>query len=143
MIKYGALLITLFGLSNCFAQTTISPKKVNVKQAGTVSLAGTRYTITWRAGVSNNGRLVLNLKKDEPLFSSISLSKNGVYRPVIQNVDPQFILTEGKRDLVSQNGWNIFFDKVPLKPHQSILCTLPSFIAQLILKGRMSNACWS
>jgi hypothetical protein len=55
----------------------------------------------------------------KPLFSSIQLSKGGIYQQVIKDVDPQFILTEGKRDLISQNGWNIFFDKVPLKPHHS------------------------
>lgn len=27
------------------------------------------------------------------------------------NPDPVFLLTVGMRDLVSQNGWNIFFDK--------------------------------
>jgi hypothetical protein len=76
-------------------------------------------TITWPAGTNSNGRLVLNLKNDKPLFSSIQLSKGGIYQQVIKDVDPQFILTEGKRDLISQNGWNIFFDKVPLKPHHS------------------------
>ncbi|MET0300073.1 MAG: hypothetical protein ABW036_09940, partial [Flavitalea sp.] len=30
-----------------------------------------------------------------------------------------FVLTIGKRDLVSQNGWNIFFDRVPTKPFRS------------------------
>lgn len=76
-------------------------------------------TVTWPAGTNSNGRLVLDLKNDEPLFSSVQLSKRGIYQQVIKNVDPQFILTEGKRDLISQNGWNIFFDKVPLKPHHS------------------------
>lgn len=97
----------------------IKQKKFKTSPGVFVSTTGTRFTITWPTGQGNNGRLVLSLKNDEPLFSSIGLSKGGVYQTIIQNVDPQFIITEGKRDLVSQNGWNIFFDKVPLKPHQS------------------------
>jgi hypothetical protein len=38
---------------------------------------------------------------------------------IASGLDPVFILTVGKRDLVSQNGWNIFFDKVPNKPFKS------------------------
>ncbi|MDN5287089.1 MAG: hypothetical protein JWR38_3363 [Mucilaginibacter sp.] len=76
-------------------------------------------TITWPAGNNSNGRLLLNLGKGAPLFQSAQLSKNGKYQQIVNNVDPQFILTEGKRDLISQNSWNIFFDKVPLKPHHS------------------------
>ncbi|MEO3404185.1 hypothetical protein AAFN85_09800 [Mucilaginibacter sp. CAU 1740] len=76
-------------------------------------------SVVWPVGNSNSGRLVLNLKNGESLFSSVSLGNKGKYNRVIENVDPQFVLTEGKRDLISQNGWNIFFDKVPLKPHRS------------------------
>jgi len=93
----------------------------NFKPAAGVSINAStaNVTVTWPAGSNSSGRLILNLKNDQPLFSSIQLGKGGIYKPVIENVDPQFILTEGKRDLISQNGWNIFFDKVPLKPHHS------------------------
>jgi hypothetical protein len=93
----------------------------NFKPAAGVSVKAstTNITVTWPAGTNSNGRLVLNLKNEGPLFSSVQLSKGEVYQQVVENVDPQFILTEGKRDLISQNGWNIFFDKVPLKPHHS------------------------
>lgn len=93
----------------------------NFKPAAGVSInaSTTNVIVTWPAGSNSSGRLILNLKNDQPLFSSIQLGKGGIYKPVIENVDPQFILTEGKRDLISQNGWNIFFDKVPLKPHHS------------------------
>jgi hypothetical protein len=111
-------LICLF-LVNAASAQIIKQKKFKTSPGVHVSTTGTRFTITWPTGQGNNGRLVLSLKNDEPLFSSIGLSKAGVYQTIIQNVDPQFIISEGKRDLVSQNGWNIFFDKVPLKPHQS------------------------
>ncbi|MDN3583136.1 hypothetical protein [Mucilaginibacter flavus] len=110
---------TFAGRNMALAQNIVINKKFNTKPGVEAGLTGTKFTITWPAGLNNKGRLVLNLKNGEALFNSIGLSKNGVYQTVIENVDPQFILTEGKRDLISQNGWNIFFDKVPLKPHQS------------------------
>ncbi|RYE18041.1 MAG: hypothetical protein EOP42_31310, partial [Sphingobacteriaceae bacterium] len=76
-------------------------------------------TITWPTGNTGNGCMLLNMQNGKPLFSSIQLGKEGAYHTIIENTDPEFILTKGKRDLISQNGWNIFFDKVPLKPHQS------------------------
>jgi hypothetical protein len=92
-------------------------------------------TVTWPCGVYNKARLVLNLDNKEPLFRSVQLSTKGVYREIIANTDPQFILTEGKRDLVSQNGWNIFFDKVPLKPHRSFKTTLNKRLFTVNNKG--------
>ncbi|MFC0515572.1 hypothetical protein ACFFGT_15240 [Mucilaginibacter angelicae] len=104
----------------CKADAQVISDK-NFKPAAGVSLNTntTNVTVTWPAGDNRNGRLVLNLKDSEPLFSSVQVGKGEIYQKVIENVDPQFILTEGKRDLISQNGWNIFFDKVPLKPHHS------------------------
>lgn len=98
---------------------SINTKSFNPKSGVSLKTGAGQVTVTWPAGDNSNGRLVLNLQKDAPLFKSMQLSKNGAYQQVINDVDPQFVLTEGKRDLVSQNGWNIFFDKVPLKPHHS------------------------
>lgn len=75
--------------------------------------------IQWPAGGREKARLLLHLDPQQPLFQSIQLTSQGVYREVAAALDPAFTLTIGKRDLVSQNGWNIFFDRVPLKPHQS------------------------
>lgn len=124
--KFNYLLSSLIILMLVHANTaqaqniTIDRKNFNPKSGVSVKAdADNKVSVTWPAGINTNGRMVLNLKDGEPLFSSIQLSKAGIYQQVIQNVDPQFILTEGKRDLISQNGWNIFFDKVPSKPHQS------------------------
>jgi hypothetical protein len=72
-------------------------------------------TITWPAGDSQQGKVVLDLSPSQPLFKSISLGG----KVITENVDPAFVMTVGRRDLQSQNGWNIFFDKVPNKPHQT------------------------
>jgi hypothetical protein len=115
----GCLGLMGFFLVNAVSAQIVRQKKFKTSRGVQASASSSHFTITWPTDKGNNGRLVLSLKNDEPLFSRIELSKSGVYQTIIENVDPQFIITEGKRDLVSQNGWNIFFDKVPLKPHQS------------------------
>ncbi|WP_255486902.1 hypothetical protein [Mucilaginibacter sp. SP1R1] len=114
----SALMLLLFCANRANAQQ-IDLKNFNPKTGVRVQNNQSLLSVTWPAGSNSNGRLLISLKKDAPLFQSIQLSKGGVYQPIINGVDPQFILTEGKRDLISQNGWNIFFDKVPSKPHQS------------------------
>ena len=75
--------------------------------------------VTWPVSNNIRGRLILNLSNEKPLFQSIDLIDAATVTNIVKNVDPVFLLTVGKRDLVSQNGWNIFFDKVPLKPFTS------------------------
>src|SRR4051812_41853621 len=80
-----------------------------------------QITIHWTVNSTEYGKMLLDLKKDQPLFKSIELTRKGSYKKIAADLDPAFILTIGKRDLISQNGWNIFFDKVPQKPHKSFV----------------------
>ena len=75
--------------------------------------------VEWPAGVGTQGRLVLNMSKDSALIRSFTVVHGRSRRMVVRDVDPTFLLRVGKRDLVSQNGWNIFFDKVPSKPYRT------------------------
>lgn len=79
----------------------------------------TLMTVVWAVGTDQSATLALDLDNRRPLFKRIELSGKTFRKIIAQNLDPAFILTVGKRDLISQNGWNIFFDKVPNKPHQS------------------------
>ncbi len=92
-----------------------------LKKAGAVKANVDRdmLYVSWPAGNNQKGRLIVDLKQSTPLFKSMQLTDKGVYKEVASNLNPAFVLTVGKRDLISQNGWNIFFDKVPQKPHQS------------------------
>ena len=90
----------------------------------TFSVAGFFYlgvaaqtTVDWPAGKETIGRLILGAKPDEALFRSVEMVKKGVVSTCLRDADPVFMLRVGTRDLVTQNGWNIFFDKVPLKPY--------------------------
>lgn len=91
--------------------------------------------VSWPAGANSIGRIALNLEKDAPLFSSLQLVTGKRVSHLLRNADAAFLLTVGKRDLVSQNGWNIFFDKVPLKPHQSYPVTLEKKSAAVTSRG--------
>ncbi|CAM4076336.1 hypothetical protein SAMN06265348_102322 [Pedobacter westerhofensis] len=72
--------------------------------------------ITWPTGNAQFGKVQFDLSSAAPLFRRISLGTKTESVTVSEGLDPVFLLSIGRRDLVSQNGWNIFFDKVPLKP---------------------------
>ncbi|RFM37005.1 CehA/McbA family metallohydrolase domain-containing protein [Chitinophaga silvisoli] len=86
----------------------------------TVTRQQQQLSINWPAGNAQNAKVVIDLAEKHPLFKSISLGP----QQITGNIDPAFVLTIGERDLVSQNSWNIFFDKVPNKPHQSYPITI-------------------
>jgi len=130
------LLVVLLG---CFLKT---PAQVPVRTTGfsnangvSVNNKDNKLTVTWPTGAAEKGQLIINLENDKPLFSSIQLLKAAHVSRIVKDADPAFLLTVGKRDLISQNGWNIFFDKVPLKPHQSYLVKLNKQAASVSSNG--------
>jgi hypothetical protein len=92
-------------------------------------------TVRWPSGKQDKAQLVLSLDKSTPLFKSMGIISNGVTTPIVSGLDPTFLLTIGKRDLVSQNGWNIFFDKVHLKPHSTHLVQMEKKSGSVTTKG--------
>lgn len=113
----GLFLITL--LLNYYtikAQVSVSIKGFTNKEKAAVKRLDNTLLVTWPVGNYARGQLILNLANNKPLFESIDLIDAAVVTNIVKNVDPVYLLTVGKRDLISQNGWNIFFDKVPLKP---------------------------
>ena len=87
------------------------------KESGSRVIKGKdKLEISWPAGNSQTAKIILDLRKENPLFGSIQLGNKNAMKEIAVGIDPAFVLTVGKRDLISQNGWNIFFDKVPLKP---------------------------
>jgi hypothetical protein len=78
-----------------------------------------RLHVSWPAGNGEVGKIVFNLRKKQALFNSIQLGSAGNMKEIGASLNPVFLLTVGKRDLVSQNGWNIFFDKTNKLPHKT------------------------
>ena len=106
-------------VSNIIAQAPVDLSKFNKSNGASASISGNSFSVSWPAGKKTRGRLIIDLDNSRALFQGISLSDGKSFTTIVKDVDPVFLLTVGKRDLISQNGWNIFFDKVPLKPHQS------------------------
>lgn len=84
-----------------------------------ITLGENEVEITWGTENSEKCRLQLNLEKNKPLFSSIAIGSNGDFETLLADVDPVFILNVGSRTLKPENGWTIFFDKVPTRPYKS------------------------
>ncbi|RYY14137.1 MAG: hypothetical protein EOO04_30715 [Chitinophagaceae bacterium] len=98
------------------AQTGVDLSDFNKKGKAKVATTGNLVNVSWPASDSTQGRVVLDMGGESALINALQIIKGRQVNTVTSNVDPSFILTIGKRDLVSQNGWNIFFDRVPLKP---------------------------
>ncbi|WP_018629935.1 hypothetical protein [Niabella aurantiaca] len=88
------------------------------KNGAQVHVDKNKITILWPAGNAGTGKMVLDLDSARPLFSSIQVRKEKSFREVVKDLDPVFILREGKRTLSpSSGGWDVFFDKVPTRPY--------------------------
>jgi len=107
--------ITFFMIVFAFAQVKVDMKGYKKTNGTLVTQQGQSLEISWPAGNSLTGRVVFDCSPSQPLFKTISLGP----QQIAAGIDPVFLMSVGQRDLVSQNGWNIFFDKVPNKPHQS------------------------
>ena len=109
------LLICVFSQS----QIPVDLKEFTGKNGSKASVTKNILSVQWPAGNQLHGRLSIDLNRNLPLFKAISLAEGNKTKDIARDLDATFLLTIGKRDLVSQNGWNIFFDKVPLKPFSS------------------------
>lgn len=118
-MKKLLLIVLLFNIQDLSAQIQTNLENFNKKNGATVKVSSNLIDVSWPVNKKEKGRLIVDLNNEKPLISSIGLTSGTTQKEISKNIDPVFLLTVGKRDLVSQNGWNIFFDKVPLKPHET------------------------
>jgi hypothetical protein len=109
-----ALLAT--GVAQTQAQLKLNTEQFNQKGEATITHQSQGVEITWPAGDQKFGKVQFDLSSSHPLFKRIALGTKAAPLTVSEDLDAVFLLSVGKRDLMSQNGWNIFFDKVPLRP---------------------------
>ncbi|WP_228724363.1 hypothetical protein [Spirosoma sp. KUDC1026] len=119
LMKKLTLLIALLTSSVTLAQTPIDLSGYQKKSGTNVVRQKNSLEVSWPTTAQEKARLILNLDPAQPLFTSLQVTKQGAWKEIASALDPAFVLTIGKRDLISQNGWNIFFDKTNKKPHQS------------------------
>jgi hypothetical protein len=127
--------VLFFSVNSAIAQSAVNLQGFNKKSGVTVKSTGSKIDLSWPTGATEHGRVVFDLDKNNPLFKSIQATDKGSYKEVAANLNPEFILTVGKRDLISQNGWNIFFDRVPLKPFKAYKVELNKTTASVKSEG--------
>ncbi|MBO0951432.1 hypothetical protein [Fibrella forsythiae] len=116
----NCLFLFWFTVLTASAQVPVDLSRYVKTSPTSVSRQGSELVLSWPAAGKETGRLVVNLAAEKPLFSHVQLSKSGRFVELATDLNPAFVLTIGKRDLISQNGWNIFFDKtnkLPSKAH--------------------------
>ncbi|TKC10493.1 hypothetical protein FA048_09930 [Pedobacter polaris] len=113
------LIFLLLASSTVSAQFKVNTSQFNRKNEVTLVQKGNILDLKWPAGGDNTGQVTLDMTAGQPLFKTIAVGVKGAVKTVSTNLDPAFLLSIGKRDLLSQNGWNIFFDKVPQKPYKT------------------------
>jgi hypothetical protein len=88
----------------------------------TVRQDDTRLRLTWPIAEGEHGVLVLQLRPAQPLIEELGLARtaDGPSTPLLRQVNPVTLLTVGSRDL-SKQGWNVFFDNPPLRPHETFV----------------------
>ncbi len=120
-MKFFIACICLLLTSLLHSQVPVNLKNFSNKNGVNITNANGALSVTWPSGKGQSARVILDLDNFNPLIKGLGNVSGSRYTEVASELDPKFLLTVGKRDLVSQNGWNIFFDKVPLKPFQSHL----------------------
>jgi hypothetical protein len=86
---------------------------------------GTKLHVRWPAGSGQHGVLVLQLQADQPLIEELGIAKSadGPSTALLRKVSPVTFVTVGVRDLSAQ-GWNVFFDNPPRRPHETFPAVL-------------------
>ena len=102
-----------------YAQISVNTEKFNRGGEVSATYGQNVLKIKWPVGNNKFGLVNLDLQSNKPLFKTMSIVDNNVEKMISQDLDPAFLLSIGKRDLLSQNGWNIFFDKVPMRPYKT------------------------
>ncbi|HEY1378786.1 MAG TPA: hypothetical protein VGF55_18445 [Gemmataceae bacterium] len=91
----------------------------------TVRRDGSQLRLTWPMAENEFGALTLRFRGTEPLIEELGTATTaaGPTVPILRGLTPVTFLTVGTRDLSAQ-GWNVFFDNPPRRPHQTCLAAL-------------------
>lgn len=100
------------------AQVSVDLSSFDPKSGAKATVNRQLLYVSWPAGEGRTGKLVFDLNNKGALFQSMQINTAGTVNEVARQMDPAFLLTTGKRDLISQNGWNIFFDKTNKLPRE-------------------------
>lgn len=119
----------------CTLWSQIDLQSFDKKSGVVVKAENNELLLRWPAGGKEHAQLQLSLDNNAALFKSMGITQKGVLSTIMQDLDPVFVLTIGKRQLVPEKGWNIFFDKVHLKPYSAHIVQINKKKATVTTKG--------
>ncbi len=101
---------------------------------------GTQLRVAWPMAEGEHGVLVLQLQAKQPLIEELGIAKtaDGPAVALLRKVQPATQLTVGVRDL-SRQGWNVFFDNPPRRPHETFPAVLEPKSVRVQSQGRHST----
>lgn len=102
-----------------FAQIPVDLTGFDKQKGVQVTNSGNQLNIQWPVGENKFGKVAIDLRKEQPLVNQLQIGRGNEFKTIASGLDAAVILTIGKRDLISQNGWNIFFDKTAYLPSKS------------------------
>lgn len=120
---------------NLQAQVPVDLKGFDKKSGVQATVGEAMLSIEWPAGNAETAKVSIDLNKTNPLIGSLGVGTKEKQYTIARNLDPAVILTVGKRDLVSQNGWNIFFDKTAYQKYQSYAVKLEKTDVKVVSSG--------
>lgn len=129
-----SLLWTLVFTSPTQAQIKTDFSAYPAKSAIKIQQNGVLLRASWPINGREWGVLSLNLQENAPLIRELSIAPSERVKttPILQNVNPVYVLTVGSRDLTNPAGWVAFFDKVPSRPYQSYAAQLTKKSARVV-----------
>lgn len=132
------LLLLILSLS-LHAQIPVDLKSFDQKKGVRAAVEGDQLQLSWPAGAAGTGRVAIDLMPSNALIGNLSIGSEGRFKTIAGNLDAAVVLTVGKRDLVSQNGWNIFFDKTAYLPYKSYAVKLDKTKLKVVTSGSQTE----
>ncbi|MEX2568864.1 MAG: hypothetical protein WD431_23175, partial [Cyclobacteriaceae bacterium] len=117
------------------AQVSVDFSAFDKNGSATATLSGDMLEVTWPISELETGKLLISLEAVKPLLQSIQVGREGAYTEIASDLDPVFVLTEGKRDLTKASGWNIFFDRTAYLPYTQHVVKLKKTKAGVTSQG--------
>ncbi|MFO0807609.1 MAG: hypothetical protein U0746_03215 [Gemmataceae bacterium] len=97
---------------------------------------GSQLRLVWPMAAGEFGVLTLRLRGQDPLIEELGTAPtaDGACVPILRGLTPVTFLTVGSRNLAAQ-GWNVFFDNPPRRPHQTFRAALNPTSATVRTQG--------
>ncbi|HET8735930.1 MAG TPA: hypothetical protein VFM69_04990, partial [Pricia sp.] len=138
LTKYSKKLIVVVALLvsvGTWAQVAVTLPENQNENETQVKVIKNTLEISWPLTNRQHCKLILDLEKDKPLFKRMAIGQPDSLREIVSQIDPVFIVNVGRRTLKPENGWTIFFDRVPTRSYKSYTLDFEKTDAKVVKNG--------